>query len=121
MHISKKRVRLAIMDALHDVLKNDAYTLLSRGTKLTIVEAVEKITESVQRDFAGLDKVANTATDRARATGRTTQLRESSLRPKRATSCCITNSCCIKKSGQFLSHRGKRAWPGEARRRFTRA
>lgn len=39
------------MDALDEVLKGKSVARLSRETQLIILEAVEKIAETVQRDF----------------------------------------------------------------------
>ena len=49
-HISKKLIRLVIMDALDEVLKEKPETRLSRPTQMIIIEASEKIAEAVQAD-----------------------------------------------------------------------
>ena len=49
-HISKKLVRVLIMDALDEVLKGKSDTRLSKDTQMVIIEAVEKIAETVQND-----------------------------------------------------------------------
>lgn len=50
-HISKKLIRLTIMDALDEVLRGETNDRLSKNTQRTIIEAVEKIAENVQTDF----------------------------------------------------------------------
>ena len=49
-HVSKKLIRVTIMDALEHVL-NDRIKRVSKHTKMTIIEAVEKIAESLDQDF----------------------------------------------------------------------
>lgn len=71
------------MDALDEVLKDDAHTVFSRVTKLAIVEAVEKITENVERDFNEQAKGAGLTAQRKPAIRRTRKLpRPSSARRK---------------------------------------
>ena len=83
MYISKKRVRLAIMDALDDVLKNGAHTVFSKDTRMAIIEAVEKITESVERDFDEQGKTVGATAERGRAIAKSRKLSGSSSAKKK--------------------------------------
>lgn len=49
-YISKKLVRLTIMDALDRVLRREK-NVLSRNTIMTIISAADTISENVQQDF----------------------------------------------------------------------
>lgn len=50
-YISKKLVRLVVMDALDEVIKGNVEKRLSKDTQLTIIEAVEAIAEAIQQDL----------------------------------------------------------------------
>lgn len=49
-YISKKLVRLTIMDALDRVLRREK-NVLSRNTIMSIISAADTISENVQQDF----------------------------------------------------------------------